>query len=765
MSSFFDSLNERQLEAVQLTEGPLLILAGAGTGKTMALTYRISYLIRDKKVDPAQILAVTFTNKAAGEMKERIQKLVGGAEGEDANPTPGPLQGEKTPRQHPLSNRRMPTMGTFHSICVQILRREIQHLGYENRFVIYDSDDSLALIKRVMKQLQISVKNFNPKAIKGAISSAKNILQTVDDVQASATNVFQQKVGQVYEYYQKELMKASALDFDDIIMKTVELFDQFENILQKYQYRWKYIHVDEYQDTNTAQYRLIQQLASAFRNLCVVGDPDQNIYSWRGADITNILSFEKEYAEATVVKLEQNYRSTEFILAGAESVISNNRSRIDKKLWTQNEGGERIQMVDVDDERAEAEYVLRRVRGYMGQLRNHVVLYRTNAQSRVMEEACLRHGIPYKVIGGVKFYARKEIKDMVAYLRLISNTRDDGSLIRIINTPSRKIGAKTVELVQRQAVMNNASLFSVMSEEVGSLSSELNSGKMEILRKFASLIQGLQQFSREFSVSTLIREIVHRTGYDRMLLEEKEVGQTRMENIQELISVAQKYDDLEVGVGLSTFLEEVALVSDTDELQGSEDYLTLMTVHSAKGLEFEHVYIIGLEEGIFPHSRASFDPEQMEEERRLMYVAMTRAKEFLHLLWARRRLLFGESQYNPPSSFLKEIPEDAADGEYLAQRAEEDTVQQLRENIGWAQKQQQDVVFSDEVPAFMSQLGVGSSELGATVEYFEGDQIEHKAFGLGVIRSLKGDIAEVEFENMRYGKKKIALNVAPVRKV
>lgn len=738
-------LNDRQRDAVTATDGPVLIVAGAGTGKTMALTYRIAYLIQEKQVDPRQILAVTFTNKAAGEMKERIEQLLG-----DSG----------------LLKEGMPTVGTFHSVCVQILRREIQHVGYESSFVIYDSDDSLALVKRVMRELQISEKSFNPKAIRGAISDAKNVLQTVDDVQRSAMNTFQQKVGLVYQYYQKELVKAAALDFDDIIMKTIEVFEQFPQILERYRHRWRYIHVDEYQDTNTAQYRLIQLLAKAFQNLCVVGDPDQNIYSWRGADITNILNFAKEYPKARVIKLEQNYRSSPDILGGAEAVIVQNKGRIEKNLWTERERGEKIQMIDVDDERSEAEYILRNITQRRGRLRDNVILYRTNAQSRILEEACLRYGIPYKVIGGVKFYARKEIKDMVAYLRLVHNTRDDASLLRVINTPSRKIGAKTIELLQSQAMLRGASFMQVISADGGP---EFVGAKATQLTKFHELIQGLQQFSREFPVSTLIREIVHRTGYDRMLLEEKEVGETRMENVQELITVAQKYDDLEYGIGLATFLEEVALVSDTDELQGSDDYLTLMTVHSSKGLEFKHVYVIGLEEGIFPHSRAAFDPEQMEEERRLMYVAMTRAKETLHLVWARRRLLFGETQYNPPSSFLRHIPEEHADGEFLAQKAEEKTVQQIRQLA----PSRDEVVFSDESPSleelrrsgmpnFMRKFEMGHQQFES---FSEGDLVEHKAFGRGVIRTLKGDIAEVQFDNVAVGIKKIALNVAPIKKV
>lgn len=739
------SLNDQQREAIQTTEGPVLIVAGAGTGKTMALTYRMAYLIKEKNIDPRQILAVTFTNKAAGEMKERVKELLMGSESMNAG---------------------VPTMGTFHSICVQILRREIQYLGYESAFVIYDSDDSLALVKRTMKQLLISDKQFNPKAIRGAISSAKNILQTVDDVQGTAMNTFQEKVGLVYEHYQKALQKASALDFDDLIMKTVQLFEEFDVVLQKYQYRWKYIHVDEYQDTNTAQYRMVQLLAQAYRNLCVVGDPDQNIYSWRGADITNILNFSKEYPETKVIKLEQNYRSTPFILQAAEEIISQNKSRIEKKLWTDKDAGEKIQMVDVEDERSEADYVLRRVRPYIGQLNNHVVLYRTNAQSRMLEEACLRYGLPYKVIGGVRFYARKEIKDMIAYLRLIHNTRDDASFLRIINTPTRKIGAKTLEAVQRVAIRQVASLFQVASGHVGGLEQELPESKVNQLRDFASLIEELQAFSKEFSVSTLLRELLHKTRYDQMLMMENEVGQTRLENVQELMTVAQKYDELEPGVGLATFLEEVALVSDTDALQGGEDYLTLMTVHSAKGLEFQHVYIVGLEEGIFPHSRAAFDPEQMEEERRLMYVAMTRAKENLHLIWAKRRMLYGETQYNPPSSFLKHIPEETSDGEYLAQKAEKNMVEKIR-SYGREQAEKQEVVFSDETPAFLRNLeGPNFKDQGPSPErvvFAEGDELEHKAFGRGVIRTLKGDIADIDF--VHYGMKKIALNVAPVKKI
>ncbi len=708
------TLNERQRDAVVSTEGPLLILAGAGTGKTMALTYRIVYLIQAMGIDPGQILAVTFTNKAAGEMKERIGKLVG--EGS------------------------LVAAGTFHSICAQILRREIHQLGFENSFVIYDQDDALALVKRIMKELQIVEKSFNPKAILHAISAAKNVLAGPEEIEEKAMNPFQNKVGVVYKAYQKALKNASALDFDDLLGKVIEVFEKFPQVLSKYQYRWRYVHVDEYQDTNFVQYRLVKMLTAKHKNLCVVGDPDQNIYSWRGADISNILEFAKEYPDAKVVKLEQNYRSTPAILEASHGVISKNKKRLEKTLWTEKKEGPKVQMIDVDDEKEEAELVVRNAARSIGQLRDHVVLYRTHAQSRVIEEACLRYGLPYKVIGGVKFYARKEIKDMVAYLRLIHNPLDDASFVRVINTPTRGIGTKTIESLSREASLRGASLFQVL---------KTSPMTREGIQTFLQLIQDLTFFSQQFPVSTLIREILHRTKYDRMLLEEKEVGQARVENVEELVSVAKKYDQLELGIGLATFLEEVALVSDTDQLDETHDYLTLMTVHSAKGLEFEQVHIVGLEEGVFPHSRSAFDPEQMEEERRLLYVAMTRAKKNLSLVWARRRLLFGETQYNPPSHFLKDIPPSAVDGEFLATRGEDVMVERLRQLHG-DHEGSNHVVFSDESPGHSFETG---------------DTIEHRVFGRGVIRNLKGDVADITFDDPKFGSKKIALNVAPVRKV
>ncbi len=727
--SILESLNERQREAVTLTEGPVLIVAGAGSGKTRALTHRIAYLIKEAGVLPWQILGVTFTNKAAEEMKKRIRELLD-------LPAEAPWNRESVDQ---------PAMGTFHSICAQILRNEIHHLGYENRFVIYDDGDQLSLVKKIMKELEIDQKQCNPKAIAGTICAAKNKLQGPEAFTSFAQDFFSQNVAKVYTRYQRALKKANALDFDDLIMIAVELFQSHENILVKYQERWKYIHVDEYQDTNHAQYTFIKLLASAQRNICVVGDPDQSIYSWRGADIQNILSFEKDYPEAKTVLLEENYRSTQNILTCANHIIEKNKGRVEKILWTKNQPGDRIAVVELETEKEEAEFIMNEIKNSKRPLSEHVVLYRTNAQSRLVEEALLRFGIPYKIVGGVKFYKRKEIKDVIAYLRLIQNPADDTSFMRVINAPPRKIGAKTLEILQRNAVKESVPLM-IMAENAAAIT-ELPEKKQKALKGFAKCMSELRGVNREMSASHVLKEVITESGYGEFLLDGSEEGEERMENVRELISVSQKYDGLESGISLATFLEEVALVSDTDDLNFQNNAVTLMTLHSAKGLEYPVVFIAGLEEGIFPHSRTLFNPEELEEERRLAYVGMTRAREKLYMTRARNRLLYGEHQINAPSRFIADLPENLIDTDAFNEIGEKDMISALKDTL---EKQEPALSGAHEKPC-------GKLK--------DGDRISHTMFGEGIVVSLQGDIATVAFKNPRIGIRKLAINIAPIQKI
>ena len=733
--SILEELNDQQKEAVTTTEGPILIIAGAGSGKTRALTHRIAYLIKEVGVLPWQILGVTFTNKAAGEMKNRICQLLG--------ITPA--------KPWEKSAMDQPTMGTFHSICAQILRQEIHHLGYENQFVIFDDGDQLSLVKKIMKELEIDVKNFNPKAVLGAISSAKNRLTDSDKYSIHADDFFHEHVARIYTCYQKALRKANALDFDDLLMITVQLFQAREDILIKYQERWQYIHVDEYQDTNHAQYILIKLLASAQRNVCVVGDPDQSIYSWRGADITNILNFKKDYPEAKKVLLEENYRSTQNILECANKIITKNKGRVEKKLWTANDAGDKIVIAQLESEKDEAEFILNEIKNSKRKFRDFVVLYRTNAQSRIIEEALLRFGIPYKIIGGVKFYKRKEVKDVIAYLRLIHNPADDISLLRIINTPSRKLGARTLEIVQQYAYQNSLPLYK-MIERVDEIQ-ELNDAKKQTLKKFYKLIETLRETNKEFNASHVLKDVVTESGYGEFLLDGTEEGETRMDNVRELISVSQKYDGLEQGVGLATFLEEVALVSDTDELNLQDNYITLMTLHSAKGLEYPVVFIMGMEEGIFPHSRSILDPQQLEEERRLAYVGMTRAMEKLHLTLAKNRLLYGEYQSNAPSQFIADLPKDLVDMDAFNEKGEKGFIDNLKRILD---KQEY------SAPEVLSPSKGDEHPRG---KFKDGDKVTHKTFGEGRIVQLQGDIATIAFQDPKVGIKKLAMNIAPIQKI
>ncbi len=641
--SIYDTLNPMQKEAVFHTEGPLLILAGAGSGKTRVLTHRVAYLIDEKNVNPWNILAITFTNKAAGEMRERVDQLVGfGAESI--------------------------WVSTFHSTCVRILRRHIECLGYTTSFSIYDSDDQKTLMKQVFKSLDVDTKQFKERSVLGVISSAKDKLIMPEEFLLNAGQDFRQKkVGEIYKEYQKQLKKNNALDFDDLIVKTVELFQNNAEVLNYYQERFKYIMVDEYQDTNQAQFKLVNLLADKYRNLCVVGDDDQSIYRFRGADIENILSFESAFPGAKVIKLEENYRSTQNILNAANGVIRHNRGRKDKTLWTANGEGSLIRFKQFDMAREEADYVARQIRDSEFSYQDQAVLYRTNAQSRLIEERCIFYNVPYRLVGGVNFYQRREIKDILAYLKTIANGVDDLAVLRIINVPKRGIGATTMGKVTAFASEHGMSLYGALKEArqvpgLGKAAEKILKfiGQMESFRARAE--------SEDFSIRDLIEGIMDETGYQQELEAEGEIeAQTRLENIEELVNKAVSYEEDSEHPTLDEFLEQVALVADIDSMDESEDRVTLMTLHSAKGLEFPKVYLVGMEDGLFPSMMSinSDDRTDLEEERRLCYVGITRAKKELVLTSARQRMVNGETRYCKPSRFLEEVPEGLLDEERL----------------------------------------------------------------------------------------------------
>lgn len=641
--SIYDTLNPKQKEAVLHTDGPLLILAGAGSGKTRVLTHRIAYLIDECGVNPWNIMAITFTNKAAGEMRERVDNLVGfGAESI--------------------------WVSTFHSSCVRILRRHIENLGYTTSFSIYDSDDQKTLMRQVFKTLDIDTKQFKERSVLAAISSAKDKLITPEEFLLNAGGDFREKkTGEIYKEYQKQLKKNNALDFDDLIVKTVELFQNNPQILDYYQERFRYIMVDEYQDTNMAQFKLVSLLASKYRNLCVVGDDDQSIYRFRGADIQNILSFENTFPGTMVIKLEQNYRSTQNILDAANEVIRHNFGRKDKTLWTANGEGDKILFKQFDTAKDEADFVVRQIRDSGYSYQDQAVLYRTNAQSRLLEERCIFYNVPYRLVGGVNFYQRKEIKDILAYLKTIANGVDDLSVIRIINVPKRGIGATTIGRVTAFASEHNMSFYDTLKEAkqipgIGKAAEKISRfiAQMEAFRAMA--------YSEEYSMKDLIDHILEDTGYEEELQEEGEIeAQTRLENIEELINKAAAYEEDSEHPTLDEFLEQVALVADIDNVDDTEDRVTLMTLHSAKGLEFPKVYLVGMEDGLFPGmmSIMSGDKTEMEEERRLCYVGITRAKKELVLTAARQRMINGETRWSKPSRFINEIPPNLLDTDKL----------------------------------------------------------------------------------------------------
>ncbi|HET7320403.1 MAG TPA: UvrD-helicase domain-containing protein [Candidatus Saccharimonadales bacterium] len=715
-------LNPEQRRAVETTEGPLLIQAGAGSGKTKTLTHRIAYLIASNRATPYNILAVTFTNKAAKEMRERVAHLLG---------------------QNAENRGFMPYMGTFHGICVRLLRQDGEHVGIPRSFVIFDESDRLAAVKQATKQLMIDEKAFPPRTIAGLISSAKNEMVSPADYSGNAASPAQKATAQVYPLYERSLKEASALDFDDLINRTVSLMQNHQAVREKWQQQFKYIMIDEYQDTNAAQYKLVKLLTNPSRNIAVVGDDWQSIYSWRGADFRNILNFEKDYKDCTIIKLEQNYRSTKHILDAAHAIITKNMQRSDKRLWTDAGDGLPVQMLQVGNERVEAEAIIRRVRNGIDSGRrwykDYAVLYRTNAQSRSVEEAFVHYGIPYRIVGGQRFYDRKEIKDVVAYLRVIFQPEDRVSFERIVNVPTRGIGAKSLQNFFGWKQVSGLTMLQALTQV-----SECDDLTPKARKSFAELGDTLASVRRlidETPVASLIDSLLRRIDYLRYLDDGTPQGEARQENVKELLSVAQEYQD----VGLEGFLEEVSLVSDLDSADFGNDAVTLMTLHAAKGLEFPVVFMAGMEETIFPHSRALYDQSEMEEERRLCYVGMTRAKEELYMVYATSRLLYGGVQHNPPSRFLSEI-----DSEFQA----------VADNATFGSGY-------DTQPSFGATNDMAAksddNELRYVPDLNEGDGVRHKLFGMGTVLEVEGDTATIYFKGK--GTRKLNISFAPLEKL
>ncbi|UCZ53802.1 DNA helicase PcrA [Bacillus shivajii] len=745
-----EGLNPEQKEAVKHGDGPLLIMAGAGSGKTRVLTHRMAYLIAENGVPHWSILAITFTNKAAREMKERVAKIAGG-------------QAEEM------------WISTFHSMCVRILRRDIDRIGVNRNFTILDGSDQQTVIKRLMKELNIDVKKFEPRSILGSISSAKNELKTPKDLEKTASGPYEETVHKVYEAYAKELKKNQALDFDDLIMTTIRLFNQVPEVLEYYQRRFRYIMVDEYQDTNHAQYKLVKMIAESHENICVVGDSDQSIYRWRGADIKNILSFEKDYPNATTIMLEQNYRSTKRILQAANVVIENNMNRKPKKLWTDNDEGEKISYYEADSEHDEAQFVIGKIKELTEQQQvspaDIAVLYRTNAQSRVIEEMFVKSNIPYTIVGGTKFYDRKEIKDLLAYLRLVANPDDDISFRRIINVPRRGIGNTTVDKISAYAATHDLSFYQALQEvdQIG-----LSARFHKTLREFSDQLRNWVQMQDYLSVTELVEELLEKTGYREMLKNEKSLeAEARLENINEFLSVTKEFEKSNDDKSLIAFLTDLALIADIDKVddenEEEQEKALLMTLHSAKGLEFPYVFLIGLEEGVFPHSRSLMEEAEMEEERRLAYVGITRAEEQLYLTRARMRTLYGRTNMNPASRFLSEIPEDLLDS--LKEEKSEATPPWMKTSrsagSGLGSPQSARPTPSQPSSTRTTQRKATTKTGGDSFEWSVGDKASHKKWGVGTVVSMKGDGENVELDIAfpQVGIKRLFAKFAPITKV
>lgn len=733
-----------QKEAVVTTEGPLLIMAGAGSGKTRVLTHRIAYLIHEKKVNPWNILAITFTNKAANEMKERVNNLVTDG-GEDV------------------------WVSTFHSMCVRILRREIDHIGYDSNFTIAGSSEQNTLMRRVLKALNIDPKKYPPRAILAEISNAKNLLMTEKAYENQAYNFWQQTVAKAYKMYQAELRRSETVDFDDLIMLTVRLFEEHPQVLSYYQNKFHYIHVDEYQDTNHAQYRLVHLLAERFKNVCVVGDADQSIYGWRGADMQNILDFEKDYPDAQTIMLEQNYRSTKNILKAANAVIENNINRQDKNLWTDNVHGDKITVYFANDEYDETEYVANKIAEFMREdssltFDDFAILYRTNALSRVMEDTLKKRQLPYQIVGGTGYYERKEILDLVAYLTLIVNPADNLSFLRIVNEPKRSIGASTIAKLTEFANFNNMSLYeAALNAQMTNLSARAANN----LEEFALMIRDFRKMTEFLTMTDLVETILDKTGYIEALRKEKSLeAESRIENLEEFYSVTQIFDNSEVeDKTLLYFLTDLSLLAPTDEIEEQTSEVTLMTLHSAKGLEFPIVFIIGVEKNIFPLIRQDSDEDDLEEERRLAYVGITRAEKNLFLTSASSRLLYGRRQYNPKSPFIEELDESVSEIDHGAGRPTYATGNygdafKKRTTIGTIKKTS---AVKKSPKRVVKNAGVGAEK----VDWKVGDKVTHKKWGIGTIVQIKGEKQDMQL-NIAFpndGIKQLLASFAPIEKI
>ncbi|MDZ7744697.1 MAG: UvrD-helicase domain-containing protein [Candidatus Saccharibacteria bacterium] len=767
-------LNDEQRRAVETTEGPLLILAGAGSGKTKTLTHRIAYIIAQHKATPYNILAVTFTNKAAREMRERVWNLMqssnswgiqaDGVQGaSDAQTEPYRKYGEgaqQVATQQSAANNTsadgsaswqggvmdvprgfMPFMGTFHGICVRLLRQDGEHGGVPKNFVIFDESDRLTAIKQACKQLMIDEKAFPPRTLSGLISSAKNELISAAEYSSTGSGPMHKTAAQVFPIYERILKQAGALDFDDLIAQTVKLLKNNEQIRHKWQQQFRYVMIDEYQDTNSAQYKLIKLLTNEQTNIAVVGDDWQSIYSWRGADFRNILNFENDYPDTAVIKLEQNYRSTKAILDAAHAVISKNKQRSSKELWTDAGAGQPVQVIQVHNERAEGEAIIRRVQNAVDarfrQYKDFAVLYRTNAQSRAIEEMFVRYGIPYRIIGGQRFYDRKEIKDILAYLRLIYQPEDRVSFARIVNVPTRGIGTKSLEKFYNWQIERNLTLQQALDTvgEYDGITGKARKGLVEL----GDLLTKMRELVNDVPLTGLLDSLIRRIDYMAYLDDKTLQGESRQENVKELLSVAEEYQEL----GLDGFLEEVSLVSGLDSADFDNNSVTLMTMHAAKGLEFPVVFLAGLEETIFPHSRALYDQHEMEEERRLCYVGMTRAKEELILSYASSRMLYGGVQHNPPSRFLSEI-----DG-----KLQTDT------SGKWTPTSHS----AEPFVAPGAPKPTGDSEPRYVPDLNEGDSVRHQVFGVGTVMEVDGDNVAIYFKGK--GAKKLNSSFAPLEKL